>query len=112
GAPRPPLTIAPTPLVLAPLPQDADTCSAVQTIANNTTQRVGWTWQKPAASGFHFQVNGVPQGGWPGDVSPGIAPGGRDALPATGDCKPQPQSFGILVTDTRGNQYTFVLQVR
>src|SRR5262249_20374445 len=112
GMPRPPLTIAPTPLVLTPLPQDAHTCSAVQTITNNTSQTLGWVWQKPAAGGFHFQVNGGPPVGWPSDTSPGIAPGGRDTLTATSDCKPQPQSFGTLMTDTLGNQYTFVLQVQ
>jgi serine/threonine-protein kinase len=108
----PPLTITPTPLLLLPEPQNTHTCSATQTITNNTAQSLGWAWQKPAAGGFHFQIDGGPQVDWPSDGSPGIAPGAHDTLTAISDCKPQPQSFAILMTDTHGNQYTFVLQVQ
>jgi hypothetical protein len=111
-APQTQLTITPTPLVPTPEPQHMHTCSATQTITNNTAQTLGWAWQKPAAGGFHFQINGGPQVGWPSDTSPGVAPGSHDTLTATSDCQPQSQSFAVLMTDTRGNQYTFVLQVQ
>jgi serine/threonine-protein kinase len=112
SAPLPALTVAPTPLALNPLPSDTHTCSASQTITNNTSQTLGWTWEKPALGGFHFQVNNGPQVGWPSNATPGIAPGGRDTLLASTGCKAQPVSFAVLMTDTLGNQYPFVLQVQ
>ncbi len=112
SAPLPALTITPTPLALTPLPSNTHTCSATQTITNNTSQTLGWTWEKPSLGGFHFQVNNGPQVGWPSNNSPGIAPGGRDTLLASADCKAQPVSFAILMTDTLGNQYPFVLKVQ
>jgi hypothetical protein len=112
SAPLPALTITPTPLALTPLPSNTHTCSATQTITNNTAQTLGWTWEKPSLGGFHFQVNNGPQVGWPSNKSPGIAPGGRDTLLASADCKAQPVSFAILMTDTLGNQYPFVLKVQ
>ncbi len=111
-APPPPLIITPTPLRLIPEPQNTHACSATQTITNTTAQTRGWAWQQPAAGGFHFQINGGPQVDWPSDESPGIAPGTHDTLTAISDCKPQPQSFAILMTDTHDNQYTFVLQMQ
>jgi len=112
SAPLPALTITPTPLALNPLPQDTHTCSATQTITNNTTQTLGWTWEKPSLGGFHFQVNNGPQLGWPTNKTPGVAPGGRDTLVASADCKAPPVAFAILMTDTLGNQYPFVLQAQ
>ena len=106
------LTLNPTPLVLLPQPQDTHTCGATQTITNNTAQTLGWAWEKPSLGGFHFQVNNGPQLGWPTNKSPGIAPGGRDTLVASADCRAQPVAFAILMTDTLGNQYPFVLQVQ
>jgi hypothetical protein len=112
SAPLPALSITPTPLVLNPLPSDAHKCSATQTITNNTTQTLGWTWEKPTLGGFHFQVNNGPQLGWPTNKTPGIAPGGSDTLVASADCKAQPVAFAILMTDTLGNHYPFVLQLQ
>jgi hypothetical protein len=112
SAPLPALTITPTPLALTPLPTNTHTCSATQTITNNTAQTLGWTWEKPALGGFHFQVNNGPQLGWPTNKTPGIAPGGRDILLASADCKTPPVAYAILMTDTLGNQYPFVLQLQ
>jgi len=100
------------PLVLTPSAQNPNTCIATQTITNTTNQTVGWQWQKPEVGGFHFQINGGPQVGWPSDVTPGILPGHSDTLSAIANCQPQTQSYGILLTDTLGDQYTFVLQLR
>jgi hypothetical protein len=108
----PALTITPTPLVLNPLPSDTHTCSATQTITNNTAQTLGWTWEKHTLGGFHFQVNNGPQLGWPTNKTPGIAPGGRDTLLASADCKTPPVVCAILMTDTLGNHYPFVLQLQ
>jgi hypothetical protein len=110
GAPLPALTLKPTPLVLLPLPQDTHTCSATQTITNHTGQTLGWAWQKPEMGGFHFQIDGRPEVSWPSNKAPGIAPGGYDTLIASSDCKPL--SFAVLMTDTLGNQYPFVLQMQ
>jgi len=112
SAPLPALTITPTPLTLNPLPSDTHTCTATQTITNNTAQTLGWTWEKPTLGGFHFQVNNGPQLGWPTNKTPGIAPGGQDTLLASADCKSPPVAFAILMTDTLGNQYPFVLQLQ
>jgi protein kinase-like protein len=106
------LTLNATPLVLLPQPQDTHTCGATQIITNNTARTLGWAWEKPSLGGFQFQVNNGPQLGWPGNKSPGIAPGGRDTLVASADCKATPVSFAILMTDTLGNQYPFVLRVQ
>jgi len=62
--------------------------------------------------GFHFQINNGPQVGWPSNTSLGSAPGDRDPLLASAGCKAQPTSFAILMTDTRGDQYPFVLQAQ
>ena len=110
--PSPNLMITPTPLVLQPSPQNPNVCVATQTITNTTGQTVGWQWQQPQEGGFHFQINGGPMMGWPKDLQPGIAPGGRDTLTAMSNCQPQPQDSGILLTDTLGDQYTFVLQLQ
>jgi serine/threonine protein kinase len=90
SAPLPALTITPTPLALNPLPTNTHTCSATQTITNNTAQTLGWTWEKPTLGGFHFQVNNGPQL----------------------DCKTPPVAYAILMTDTLGNQYPFALQLQ
>jgi hypothetical protein len=116
--PAPTLLIQPTPLVLQPNPQNPSACVATQTITNTTGQTVGWQWQPPQAGGFHFQINGGPQMDWPKDLPPGqsgIAPHGTDTLTATSNCQPSnqpPKVYGILLTDTRGDQYTFVLQLQ
>ena len=110
--PAPTLRLQPTPLVLRPSPQNPTTCVATQTITNTTSQTVGWQWQPPQAGGFHFQVNGGPMVDWPKDLLPGIAPGGTDTLSATSPCQTQPKAFAILLTDTLGDQYTFVLQLQ
>lgn len=44
-------------------------------------------------------------------MSSGIAAMGHDTLLLTADCKLQPQSFTILVTDTVDDLYTFAFQV-
>ena len=49
---------------------------------------------------------------WPKDLLPGIAPGHTDTLIATSNCQPQPKPYAILLTDTLGDQYTFVLQLQ
>jgi serine/threonine protein kinase len=110
--PSPTLMISPTPLVLQPSPQNPGTCVATQTITNTTGHTVGWQWQQPQQGGFHFQINGGPMMDWPKDLQPGIAPGGRDTLTAISNCQPQPKDSGILLTDTLGDQYTFVLQLQ
>jgi hypothetical protein len=109
-APQFPLAIDPTPLVLVPLPQDTHTCSATQVITNHAGQTLGWAWEKPAVGGFEFAINGGPQVNWPSNTSSGIAPGGHDTVSASSDCKPR--SFAVLMTDTRGNQYPFVVRVQ
>jgi serine/threonine protein kinase len=109
--PSPTLLIQPTPLVLQPSPQNPGTCVATQTIANTTGQTVGWQWQQQQG-GFHFQINGGPQMDWPKDLQPGIPPGGTVTLSAISNCQPQPKLYGILLTDTLGDQYTFVLQLQ
>ncbi|HEV2462123.1 MAG TPA: protein kinase [Ktedonobacterales bacterium] len=109
--PAPTLLIRPTPLVLQP-GTPTGTCVATQSLTNTTGQTVGWQWQQPQVGGFHFQVNGGPQMDWPKDLQPGIAPGGTDTLSATSNCQPQPKSYAILLTDTLGDQYTFVLQLQ
>ena len=110
--PSPNLMITPTPLVLQPSPQNPNVCVATQTITNTTGQTVEWQWQQPQEGGFHFQINGGPMIDWPKDLQPGIAPGGRDTLTAMSNCQPQPHDSGILLTDTLGDQYTFVLQLQ
>jgi serine/threonine protein kinase len=110
--PTPTLMIQPMPLVLQPSSQNPNMCVATQTITNTTGQTVGWQWQQPQEGGFHFQVNGGPMMGWPKDLQPGIAPHSTDTLTATSNCQAQPQNFGILLTDTPGDQYTFVLRLQ
>jgi serine/threonine protein kinase len=110
--PSPTLVISPKPFALRPSPQNPNTCVATQTITNTTGQTVGWQWQQPQQGGFHFQINGGPMMDWPKDLQPGIPPGGTDTLTATSNCQPQPKDSGILLTDTLGDQYTFVLQLQ
>jgi serine/threonine protein kinase len=110
--PSPTLMITPKPLVLQPSPQNPNMCVATQTITNTTGLTVGWQWQQPQQGGFHFQVNGGPMMDWPKDLQPGIPPGGTDTLTAMSNCQPQPKDSGILLTDTLGDQYTFVLQLQ
>ena len=108
------------PLVLVPSAQNSQTCIATQTITNTTDQTVGWQWQNQQhPGGFHFQIsrNGGPPGqqmDWPSDWTPGVPPGGTDTLTATSNCMPpdQPKYYPILLMDTLGDQYTFVLQLQ
>jgi serine/threonine-protein kinase len=110
-APSAPLSIAPTPFVLTPSAANPKTCKATQTIRNTTTSTVGWAWQPPPVGGFHFQINGGPSVGWP-NATTTIPAGGQDTLVATADCKPQAISYAILVKDSLGDQYTFVLTLQ
>lgn len=105
------LSIAPTPLILTPSATNSKTCIATQTIRNNTTSSVGWAWQPPTVGGFHFQVNGGPSVGWP-NATTITPPGGQDTLVATAGCKPQAVSYAILVKDSLGGQYTFVMTLQ
>jgi serine/threonine-protein kinase len=108
--PSPTLIMNPTPLVLQPgVP--TDTCIGTQTITNTTNQTVGWQWLQPQG-GFHFKVNGGSDMGWPKNLQPGIPPHGTDTLAATSKCQPQPKYYGILLTDSLGGKYTFVLQLQ
>jgi serine/threonine protein kinase len=108
--PSPTLIVRPAPLVLQPgVP--TDTCVGTQTITNTTNQTVGWQWLQPQG-GFHFKVNGGSDMGWPKNLQPGIPPHGTDILTASSHCQPQPKSYGILLTDSLGGQYTFVLQLQ
>jgi serine/threonine-protein kinase len=108
--PSPTLIVRPTPLVLQPgVPTDS--CVGTQTITNTTNQTVGWQWLQPQG-GFHFKVNGGQDMGWPKNLQPGIPPHGTDTLTATSKCQPQPKFYGILLTDSLGGQYTFVLQLQ
>jgi serine/threonine-protein kinase len=106
ATPLPTLTLAPTPLVLP----GQNTCTATQTITNNTSQTVGWTWkQSIPAPGVKYWVNGV-QVNLPKDMPPGgVAPGIPDTLVVTADCKPQ--SYPVLLTTTLGDVYTFAVEV-
>jgi tRNA A-37 threonylcarbamoyl transferase component Bud32 len=107
------LTFSPTPLVLTSGNGDHHACTATQTIANTTQQTVGWSWQQPAVGGMQFQVNGGDSMDWPQDTSPGIPPSGSDTLTVSADCRGQaPQSVPIVVQDTLGQQYTFVVQLQ
>ena len=108
--PSPTLIVNPTPLVLQPgVPSKS--CIGTQTITNTTNQTVGWQWLQPQG-GFHFKVNGGSDMGWPKNLQPGIPPHGTDTLTATSNCQPQPKVYGILLTDSLGGQYTFVLQLQ
>jgi serine/threonine protein kinase len=109
--PKATLTIAPTPLVLTPSAQNAKTCIATQIIRNNTVSTVGWAWQKPAVSGFHFQIDGKPSVGWP-TATVSAPPGGQNTLVVTADCKPTAVSYAVLVKDSLGGQYTFVMTLQ
>ena len=110
-APAAPLAIAPTPLVLTPSAANVKTCIATQTIRNNTTSSVGWAWQPPTVGGFHFQINGGPSVGWP-TATINTPPGGQATLVATADCKPQAISYAVLIKDSLGGQYTFVMTLQ
>jgi len=105
------LTIAPTPLVLTPISGTSKTCSATQTVTNNTTATIGWAWQQQAVPGFHFQIDGRHSVGWP-TAATNTPPNGQDTLVVTSDCKPQPLSYTILVNDSLGGQYSFVMTVQ
>ena len=110
--PAPTLIIQPTPLVLNP--SGSGICSATQTIRNTTSQTVGWWWSQ-APGGLQFKINGVSVPSPPKDNPPGISPCGVDSLSASTKCLPagsQPKFYPILLTDTLGDQYTFVLQVQ
>jgi serine/threonine-protein kinase len=112
-SPAPTLIVNPTPLVLQPTQPGNFTgnCVGTQTITNTTGQTVGWQWLQPQG-GFHFQVNEGSDMGWPKNLQPGIPPHGIDTVTATGKCQPQPKPYGILLTDSLGGQYTFVLQLQ
>jgi hypothetical protein len=87
-------------------------CIATQTITNTTGQTVGWQWQKQQqVGGFHFQIYRGPQMDWPNDWTPGIPPGNTDTLTAMTNCQRKTLSYGILLTDTLGDQYAFALQL-
>ena len=88
-----------------------NTCVGTQTITNTTDQTVGWQWLQPQG-GFHFKVNGGADMGWPKNLQPGIPPHGTDTLTATSNCQAQPKFYGILLTDSLGGQFTFVLQLQ
>jgi serine/threonine protein kinase len=105
------LTIAPTPLVLTPDASNPKICTATQTIRNNTNSTIGWAWQQPSVGGFHFQINGGSSVGWP-SATTNTPPGGQDTLKATADCKPQAVSSAVLVKDSLGGQYTFVMTLQ
>jgi serine/threonine protein kinase len=108
----PTLIVRPTPLALKP-GSPPGTCVATQTITNTTNRTVEWQWQPPKLGGFHFTINNSSQAmDWPQDMQPGIPPHGTDTLYATSNCQPQQPPYGILLTDTLGDQYTFVLQVQ
>lgn len=111
ATPASPLTIAPTPLVLTPSSANPKTCIATQTIRNNTVSSVGWAWQPPTVGGFHFQINSGSSVGWP-TATINTPPGGQDTLVATADCKPQAVSYAVLVKDSLGGQYTFVMTLQ
>lgn len=110
-APTSPLSIAPTPLVLTPIAGNPKQCRATQTIRNNTTSSMGWAWQPPTVSGFQFQVNGGKPVPWP-NATTTTPPGGQATLVATAGCKPQAVSYAILVKDSLGGQYTFVMTLQ
>ena len=105
------LTIAPTPLVLTPISGKSKTCSATQTVTNNTTATIGWAWQQQAVPGFHFQIDGGHAVGWP-TATTSTPPNGQDTLVVTSDCKPQSVSYSILVKDSLGGQYSFDMTVQ
>jgi serine/threonine-protein kinase len=105
------LMISPTPLVLTPSAANPKTCIATQTIRNTTTSSVGWAWQPPTVGGFHFQVNGGPSVDWP-NATTLTPPGGHATLVATADCKQPAVSYAILVKDSLGDQYTFVMTLQ
>ena len=107
----PTLAIAPTPLVLKPIPENPKSCSATQTVTNNTTTTVGWAWQKPAVAGFHFQIDGRPSVGWP-TATTTTPPQGKDTLVVTSGCKPTATSYTVVVKDSLGGQYSFVMTVQ
>ena len=105
------LTFAPTPLVLTPSPGNPKTCVATQTVTNNTPGAVGWTWQKPTIKGFHFQIDGRPAVDWPPAIT-NTPPYGQNTLVVTSGCKPTSISYTIVVTDSLGGQYTFVMTLQ
>jgi eukaryotic-like serine/threonine-protein kinase len=111
AAPQSTLTITPTPLVLTPSPQNAKTCIATQTVRNNTSDTVGWTWQQPKIGGLHFQIDGGPTVDWP-PTTTNAPPGGHNTLVVTADCKPTSVSYAVLVKDSLGGQYTFVMTLQ
>ncbi len=110
-APSSTLTVAPTPLVLTPIPQNAKNCAATQTMTNNTDATVAWTWQQPKIGGLHVQINGGPTADWPPPTT-NIAPGGQSIVVVTAPCKPTAVSYGVLVQDSLGDHYTFVLTLQ
>jgi serine/threonine protein kinase len=111
ATPRSALSIAPTPLVLTPSSQNTKTCIATQTIRSNRNSTVGWAWQKPTVAGFHFQIDGKPSVGWP-TATTDTPPGGQNTLVVTADCKSEPVSYAVLVKDSLGGQYTFVMTLQ
>lgn len=108
-APLTPLTISPTPLLLTPEATDPKICTATQTIKNETSQEVGWSWQKPSVSAFHFQIDGASSVGWPANTTYASA-GGQNRLVVSAECKMMP-AYYVTVVDTLGTHYNFVLSV-
>lgn len=102
------LSIAPMPLVLTASQQGKKTCGGTQTIRNDTSQMVGWSWQGPPKPGFHFQIDGRPQVNWP-TATTTTPPGGQDTLAVSSDCKTKFAT--VVVNDSLGNQYTFAMTV-
>ena len=108
-APHDALTLAPMPLVLGPA--GSSTCSATQTITNNSQQTVGWSWEQPSggAGTLSFRINNnestVP---WPSTTTY-TSPGNSGTLVVIGDCNTQHGSFTVVVKDTLGSQYTFTM---
>src|SRR5262249_24526811 len=68
-------------------------CTGSQTITNSGAQRMTWQWESVPPSvppSFLYGVNASPQSsGVPGDLSPGIAPGGADTLNVQMKCSGQ-----------------------
>ena len=58
-----------------------------------------------------MDINGKPSVGWP-TATTTTPPGGQDTLMVTSDCKPQAVSYAVLVKDSLGEQYTFVMTLQ
>jgi serine/threonine protein kinase len=104
------LVITPMPLSLAPSAQDARVCVATQTITNHAGQQIGWAWERPAIPGVQVRLNGRAWTDWPTGISY-LPAGGQDRLDVRGTCKPKARNYAVVVEDTLGGRYTFVMTV-